>query len=207
MSLEGIGADNLDAGSRGAALPTSRFVIRREQFARAMAARDTLAEARAEARLIVARGVAEAEAERRRGFDEGLRAGQTEAARLLAGAAGNADAFLEQREAELAELVFAVAAKLIGTVPERELAVRLVSAAITDYRADTVLTLRTDLAGVAAVRQTVAELGVAARVHVESHAELAPGQCVLVHAGGQASVGLLDQFRAMMAQAARVKVE
>ena len=180
-------------------LPDSPAVIRREQFARLGLARDVLAEAKAEAEAILSRARDDAEAECRRGRDEGLQAGQLEAARQLAGAVQDVDAFIQAREAELAELVFAVAFKLIGELPDAERSARLVGTAIADYRSDIAMTLRTDLAGAAFVRHVVEQLGVGDRVHVEGSIAQQPGSCTLVHARGQAPIGLLDQFRALMA--------
>jgi flagellar biosynthesis/type III secretory pathway protein FliH len=184
--------------SEAAALPASVFVIRREEFTRITRSRDILAQAETEAEALLSRSQAEAEAERQRGYAEGLKAGQLQAARLLAEAAQGVEEFLGAREADLADLVFAVAFCVVGAIPEKDRMAGVIATAIADYRADLPMTLRTDAAGAAAVRQAVHELGLDQRVHVEAGAEVQQGRCMLVHAGGHAPIGLLDQFRAMI---------
>ncbi len=181
-----------------AALPASAFVIRREEFARITRSRDILARAEVQAEALLARGAVEIEAERQRGYAEGLEAGRLQAARLVAQAAQDVEDFLRDREADQADLILAVAFRLVGTMPEKDRTAGLIKTALADYRSDLPMTLRTDPDSAAAVRQVVHELGLGQRVHVEAGAKLQPGRCMLVHAGGQARVGLLDQFRAMM---------
>ena len=121
------------------------------------------------------------------------------AAALLASAAGAADAFLAAREAELVELAFAIAHRLIADLPGDARAVALARTALAEHRDASRLVLRAAPATASALRASLsAETG----VEVREDSTLGPDECVLLHPGGRAELGPLQQFRALMAAGA-----
>lgn len=180
-------------------LPASPLVIRADILRARADAAALLAEARAEAARLRAEAEADAEAARASGREDGRRAGEAEAARLVAAASEAADAFLAAREAELGTLALAVAHRLIGALPPEERLFRLVQTALAEHRAELRLALRVPPGDAAGLRAALAEVDPDGRVTVEEDPAAAPGSCVLAHARGRTAIGLLDQFRALLA--------
>ena len=168
-------------------LPSSPLVVRAPEL-----------RAYADAAAIRAMAEREREDERRQGREQGLREGLTEAASLAAGAAAAVDAFWAEREGELQELAFAIAHRILSTLPPGEVLTRLAREAIAEHRRDVQLTLRVAPDAAPALRATLAETDPEGRVAVEPDPRAGSGACTLVHPRGRTKVGLLDQFRALM---------
>ncbi len=141
-----------------------------------------------------ARAEAEAEGLRRSARARGL----AEAAALLASASVTANDFLAAREAELVELAFAIAHRLVTDLPRDARALALAHTALSEHRDASRLTLRAPPATAAALRASLAETG----VEVSEDASLGPDECVLLHPSGRAELGPLQQLRALMAASA-----
>lgn len=121
------------------------------------------------------------------------------AAALLASAAAAANAFLAAREAELVELAFAIARRLVADLPSDARAVALARTALAEHRDGSRLVLRVPPAIASALRAALAaEKG----VEVREDPALRPDECVLLHPGGRTELGPLQQLRALMAASA-----
>ena len=142
--------------------------------------------------------LAEARAE---GRAQGAAQGIAEAAGLLAATAAALDAFWRDKQDELVSLALAAAVRVAGALPPPELAAGLVRTVLAEYRQDTSLQLRACPEDAARLRAALQEVGPDAAVTVRDDPGLAPGACVLDHAGGRTNLGVLDQFRAMLSQA------
>ncbi len=178
--------------------PRSRFIVRGGIYGVHREAHMILADARAAA----VRMRAELDAERRgvleAAREEGLRQGISEAAPIVADVAIAIDAFWRERESELAEVGFAIAHRILGSVPADEVLARLASEAIAEHAASVKLTLRAGPEAAAYLRAALKDLGHDHRVTVLADPAVAPGECNLSHKHGRANLGLLAQFRAMM---------
>ena len=172
-------------------LPSSPLVVRAPEL-----------RAHADAAAIRAEAEAQREEERRRGREEGLREGLAEAARLAAGAAVAVDAFWAEREGELRDLAFAIAHRILASLPPAEVLARLAGEAIAEHRGDVRLALRVSPGDAPALRAALGAADPEGRVIVEPDPAAAPGACTLVHPRGRTELGLLDQFRALMRGAA-----
>ncbi|WP_407158262.1 hypothetical protein [Bradyrhizobium sp. STM 3557] len=176
----------------------SDFIVRGDVLDAHKEAYAILADARAKAEQVRA----EMDAERDRIFEEarrqGLRQGITEAAAIIINTRQTMDAFWVEREGELTELVFAVAHRIIGSLPADEVLVRLASEAIAEHAANVQLTLRAAPETAVLLRDALTSSPQGCRVTVQVDANAAPGECSLVHKNGRTELGLLGQFRAMM---------
>ncbi len=183
-------------------LPVSPFVIRAD----VMQAHADAAAIRADAAAQAAASAEQTALLRREavaaGHSEGLEAGMAQAARLASEAAAAAEAFLNERAAELQDLGFAIAHRLLASLPRDEILTRLAAEAVAEHRTDVQLTLRVCDADVAPLRAALAEADPHGRVAVMGEPSAAPGSCTLVHGRGRTRLGLLDQFRALMGAAA-----
>lgn len=179
-------------------LPHSPLILRRED----MRVRDQagLIVQRAEQHAQEIRRQAEHDAieQRRLGYEDGVRDGRTETGRLLAEAAATVDMFYADREEELTELAFAIAHRLIGELPPREQIRRLAQAAVAEHRGGVRLKIRVSPHNAEDLRAAVGAFDTEGRVEVEVDDNAVPGTCTLVHPRGRASIGLLDQFRALI---------
>jgi type III secretion system HrpE/YscL family protein len=181
------------------ALPKSPLIIRREIMGVKNEAREIISRAEREADGIRLEARRQAEQERHRGHADGVKDGRAEAARLLAEASATVDAFYEAREKELMDLAFAIAERLIGALPEHERLARVAQAALAEHRGDQKITLRVGPGTAAPLRDALRQYDQHGRVTIETDEHAAPGSCTLLHDRGRSSIGLLDQFRALMA--------
>src|SRR5262245_29587538 len=116
-------------------LPHSRFVIRGNKLDAHRDAHAILADAKAAAdRMRAGLGV-----ERRRVLAEarreGMRQGISEAAGIVANTSKAIDVFWREQERDLTELAFAIAHRIIASLPADEAMVRLASEAIAEHAA------------------------------------------------------------------------
>ena len=176
------------------ALPESSYVVRGAALQARRDAAAILADARTEAAAIREAAAQERVAERARGYADGLQAGTTDGACLLRSAAAAAESFLAAREGELSDLAFAIAARVLGALPADAVLIGAARTAIAEHRADSRLVVRV-APDAAAGMQPLAGPNLA----IQADPSLPPGACTLVHPRGITELGVLDQFRAMMA--------
>jgi flagellar biosynthesis/type III secretory pathway protein FliH len=178
--------------------PRSALIVRGHIVRAHEDANAILADARTEASRLRA-GL---DAERRHILEEarrqGLSQGLSEAAAVAANAAKAIDAFWLEREAELAEVAFAIAHRIVASLPADQLLAQLVSEAIAEHGASVQLTLRAAPEAAAALQDFLNNTGQGNRVTVLADPAAASGECTLSHRHGRANLGLLAQFRAMM---------
>ncbi len=180
-------------------LPRSRLIIRRETVEKGQQAADIVYQAESSAETIREQAEEDAEARRRQGYEDGLHQGHDDAARLAAAAAEATDQFFRAREAELIELSFAIAHRILEQLPPDVVLSSIARTAIAEHRDDLRLTLRVNPVSANGLRTALAQAGAGGRVNVVADDTCQPGSCTLVHDKGRASIGLLDQFRALMA--------
>ncbi len=176
-------------------LPASRFVVRGATLQARHDAAGLIAEAQAAAAALGERAERERAAERERGYADGLATGTADGARIAQNAAEAAREFIAAREAELTELAFAIAARVLGTLPLDDVLVATARHALSEHRSDVRLVLRAAPAATAAMRAALST----DYIEVQADPSAAPGACTLVHPRGATELGVLDQFRAMMA--------
>lgn len=178
--------------SEAARTAMSAFIVRApvmralddEQAVRAATARDAAA--------IKARAEAEADYYRQATGQ----AAAAEAARFLAAAQVAAEASLSAHEAELTELAFAIAHRLVADLPRNDRTISLVRTALAEHRDWLRLTVRASPPVAAALRLA---LGGGGKVDVQDDTSLGPDECVLIRPQGRTELGPLQQFRALMA--------
>jgi flagellar biosynthesis/type III secretory pathway protein FliH len=177
--------------------PQSRLIVRSGIYRAHRDAQAIVADARAEAVLLRVELLAERldtlEKARQKGLEQGLR----EAAAVTSNAIKAVDAFWQECESELAEVAFAIAHRIVETLPAETILAQLVSKAIAEHGSDIHLTLRTGPDAAVHLRKFLSS-NHAHRVTVLADPAAAPGDCTLSHKRGRADLGLLAQFRAMM---------
>ena len=176
-------------------LPVSRFVVRGPVLQARRDAAAIVAAAEADAATLRGQAARDRIAERERGYADGLAAGATDGSRAAQAAALAAAEFLAAREAELTDLAFAIAARVLGALPPDQVMTTIARNAIAEHRAGTRLVLRVAPAMAATMRAALATDA----VEIQADPAAPPGTCTLVHPRGSTDLGILDQFRAMMA--------
>jgi flagellar biosynthesis/type III secretory pathway protein FliH len=161
------------------------------------------ARVRAEAADLLAAAEAEVAAIREDAYASGLAEGAAEAATLIAGAAEAASKFLREREGELREVAFAVAHRILDSLPRNETTLRLAQDALAEYGRDQHLVVRVSPAVADVLRAALDAAPGGAQVTVAVDPALEPGACTLVHPRGRTDIGLIAQFRALMATGQR----
>jgi flagellar biosynthesis/type III secretory pathway protein FliH len=176
----------------------SRFIVRGDTLRAHKEAHTILADANVEASCVKAA----AEAERFNIFEaarqQGLRQGISQAANIAVNAANAIDEFWREREAELAEVAFAIAHRIVGSLPADEILAQLASEAIAEYGTSLQVTLRAAPEAAAYLRNFLKNSAHGHRVTVLADPAAAPGECSLSDIHGRTNLGLLAQFRAMM---------
>lgn len=175
-------------------LPVSRFVVRGPDLQARRDAAAIVAAAEERAASLRKDALRDCDAERQRGYAAGFAAGAADGARLAESAARAASDFLLAREAELTDLAFAIAARVLGTLPADVVLTTTARNAIAEHRTDVSLVLRVAPDAAEAMRAALAT----DRVEVLADPGASPGACTLIHPRGAAALGVLDQFRAMM---------
>jgi flagellar biosynthesis/type III secretory pathway protein FliH len=145
-------------------------------------------EAQAEAALVEARARGRAEA-------------AAEAAVMIARTAEALDRFWREREDELRDVALAVAHRVLSALPRDEIQLRLATEAIAEHGRDARLALKTLPDMAVALRSALSGLEFGDRVTVSPDPSLEPGGCTLLHPQGRTEIGLLAQFRSMLAGA------
>ena len=178
--------------------PVSPFVIRsasvsamREAAVIRKAAQDEVAQLRMAA-------AQEAESLRAAGIERGRAEGAAAAAALTAAAEEAIASFWATREAELVDLALAIAHRIVGSMPAEVRLAAIARTALAEHKDETELVLRTSTGTAGLLRAALADCG-RSTLAVEEDASLAAEACVLVHRRGRTRLGLLDQFRQLMA--------
>ncbi len=130
------------------------------------------------------------EAERQRGYDEGLERGAKEMAGRMTAAIAAADALLQQIERALPALVCDAVENLLGTFDPQDLLRPAVQHALKRLRLNATATIRVAPEGVAAVRAVCDMPG----LHVQADPSLAQGRCLLESELGTVELGLEAQL-------------
>jgi type III secretion protein L len=188
----------------------SPFIVRAPRLRADDDARAIVAEAerhalrlRADAEAELASLRSQAEAEAQTALEEARSRGRelaaAEAATLIAQVAGAIDRFWREREAELRDVALAVAHRVLSTLPRDELTIRLATEAIAEHGRDTRLSLKACPDTADRLRAALAKLEFADRVTVSPDPSLEPGNCTLLHPEGRTEIGLVAQFRSMLA--------
>jgi flagellar biosynthesis/type III secretory pathway protein FliH len=125
-------------------------------------------------------------------------AGARAAAKLLVEAAICADEYVKARETELIDLAFAIAHRIIADLSPDEALMRAAQTAFAEHRRGSLLTIRVAPNSAGALRAALVEHQASAQIEVEIDPGLAPGSCILVHDKGRSSIGIIDQFRALL---------
>jgi flagellar biosynthesis/type III secretory pathway protein FliH len=178
--------------------PQSRFIVRGDILRAHRDAQAIVTDAREEAVRLRAELLAERIDTLEKARQQGLKQGLAEAAAVVSNAIRAVDAFWKDRESELAEVAFAIAYRIVESLPADTILAQLVSKAIADHGADVHLTLRTTPDAAAHLREFLKNSEHVDRITVLADPVAAPGECTLSHRRGQANLGLLAQFRAMM---------
>lgn len=177
----------------------SPFIVRAEHRRAYADAEAIVAQAKEDA----ARMRAEAEVERsavlQDARSQGLRQAAAEAATLAANTAEVIELFWSEREKELRDVALAVAHRVLADLPADEVMLRLASEAIAEHGRDVRLALRTSPDMADALRIALQARHFGDRVTVVGDPTLTAGNCTLLHPRGRTEVGLLAQFRAMLA--------
>ena len=166
-------------------------VLRADEYAVFVEARDTLARARLEADERRRRAEEVYEERRREGFAEGLAEGKAEmAAQLLETLTASVD-HVAAMEARLVEVVIQSLRTILGTFDRGELAGQVVAGALRLVRDEKRILLRVAADEAAAVEARLGEItrrypGMG-RVDVSADPTLAPGGCVL-----ETEIGVVD---------------
>lgn len=167
-------------------------------------------EARADARAIVEAAEDEARRVRAAAQDEriatleaarrdGMRQGLAEAASVAARTADAVETFWRERERELRDVALAVAHRILSSLPADDVTSRLASEAIAEHARDSHLELRAAPETADLLRKTFEDRPSGAQVTVVTDPTLPRDACALLHPRGRSEIGLLAQFRSLMA--------
>lgn len=153
-----------------------------------------LADTKQQAADMHAASAAAFEAERRRGYDEGLERGAAEIAERVTATAAAADALLQQIERALPGLVCDAVGNLLGAFDLGDLLRPAIRHALGRLRLNAAVTIRVAPDGVAAVRAACDAPGGASGLHVQADPGLAPGRCLLESELGTVDLGIEAQL-------------
>jgi type III secretion protein L len=157
------------------------------------------ADAEAELASLRSQAAAEAQTALEEARSRGRELAAAEAATLIAQVAGAIDRFWREREAELRDVALAVAHRVLSALPRDELTIRLATEAIAEHGRDTRLSLKACPDTADRLRAALAKLEFGDRVTVSPDPSLEPGNCTLLHPEGRTEIGLVAQFRSMLA--------
>lgn len=158
-----------------------------------------LLEAARDASDIIALAKRQAADERQRGFQEGFVEGLKAGRERLIEIDGAIDAYWSEREEELITVALALAHRVIADLPEREHLVGLIRTALTAHRGETMLELAADPATALALHPLLPDFLARSPITVRADPSLSPGMILLSHRDGQTQLGLVQQFRALLA--------
>ena len=184
------------------ALPCSPWIVRGEVRIALLRADEIEAGAAGKATEMVSQARAEADAIREAARQEGMREGAAAAARLIAETDAAVETYRRTSEGELVPLAFAIAHRILGTFPEDDRLLRAVTTALDEHQGTSGLRLRADPRTASRLRDALRRTDRTDPVLVDVDDAASPGSCVLMHPRGRASVGPIDQLRALFEAAA-----
>ena len=133
-------------------------VLAPEDYQAVASADDLLADARARADAIVEEAKAHYEAEKQRGYDEGMAAAKPEIAEQMMTLVDRSVGYLANAEHQVAETVLICLRKVLGEFPEEELVLRAARAGLAAMRNEERVTLRVRPEVETALRDRVDEI-------------------------------------------------
>ncbi len=139
-------------------LDDSVRVLTPEAYSIAVAADGLLADARARADTIAQLAQADHEAEKRRGYDEGMAAGRAEIAEQMVSLVDRSVAYLAKAERDVADTVLVCLRKILGEFSEDDLVLRAARAGLSKMRNEARVTLRVRPEAATPLRRRVGEL-------------------------------------------------
>ena len=142
---------------------------------------------------------AERRLERQRGYEEGLQQSAEAGAAFLQKLQMETDAYWAKREEELVPLILAVAHKVLSDLPANDVMTGLVKTALAEHTHDSAIVVSVAPSASSVLTKALAGFDGASKLKVIADPLLSDGECVLVHPKGRTRIGLLDQFRALLA--------
>jgi type III secretion protein L len=176
-------------------------IINKEAYAVFGEAEAILAAARAKAAEIVAAAESAHQAEKQRGYSEGIESAQAEMAQSMAAAALRTERHYRTLEGETVDLVMAVVRKVLHALEPRDLVVAQVSRALEAFKGCPRVTLKVHPQAVEDLHARLAEI-TANRpdidlVDIKANADLAPGRLIIESAMGILEASLETQLEAI----------
>ena len=134
----------LDEAAAVSALPRvpGKKIIRREDADNWIDGYRFVAEARRAADTLAQNAQTAFDEHKARGFDEGRRAGEADAAALLAETSAKVDHYLASVESQLAELSLAIVEQVLGRLDDAETVARAAKQALASFRREKYLKVR-----------------------------------------------------------------
>lgn len=175
----------------GFQLPDGPCVLPAEQCAQLVAANALLRRAEEEAAAIREEARLAYEAERIRGYEDGMRDGKMEMAERMLDSMVESVNYLESMEVSSVDLVMSALGKLLEEIPERQRVVNMVKKALSYVRNQKKVVLRVCPQDAELVRQSMAEVlrssPSVGMIDVFPDNRLTAGACVL-----ESELGLID---------------
>jgi type III secretion protein L len=124
------------------------------------------------------------EAERTRGYTEGLEAGKQEAAKLLMATSQKVDRYLGSIEGEISSLALSIVRNVLREFDQEELVARAAANALAELRATKTVRIKVHPAAEARVRDYLAQAALFSdeqqpTVTIEADSQLNPESCIL----------------------------
>jgi len=186
---------------------SERKVLKEAEYAALLDASSVVEVAGEEARRILARAVDEAEAARRRGYDEGLEQARSEAARAMVSEALAAERQLQTLRGAMARIVAHAVEQFVAQADPAELLAAALQRVDTLIREEPFVTVRVALRQEAHLRRAIERLGREAnweaRLTIVPDSSLADDVCVLQTASGTLAIGMDAQIEAFRAAVER----
>jgi type III secretion protein L len=175
----------LDESAAISALPRvpGRKIIRREDADNWIDGYRFVADARRAADVLAQTAQAAFDENKARGFDDGRRAGEAEAAALLAETSIKVDHYLASIESQVADLSLAIVEQVLGRLDDAEIVARAAKQALASFRREKYLKVRVSPSVHDDVRRALATWpepdGAGPVLSVEADPRLGPRQCTV----------------------------
>ncbi|MGY3450531.1 type III secretion system stator protein SctL [Bradyrhizobium sp. USDA 4353] len=170
-------------------------IVRADQLPVWHASRTQIEDAQQRSAELLASAQQAYEAERRRGFDDGRRAGVEEAVRLIASTKASCDAFVAQLETDLRQIVVDILRDMLAPLDPAELNARAVNKAVEAMQGRGELVVRAAPDNVAPLREHLARIMPEPALRVDADSSVPDGACLLVSAFGQIDLTIDTQLQ------------
>jgi type III secretion protein L len=181
-------------------LLSERKVLKEAEYAALLDAAAVVEAARAEGRRIVAQGTQQADAARRKGYEEGLQRAQAEYAQRLVSEAVAAEQQLHALRTSMAQLVVKAVSQFIADLDPEELFQSALLRVDTLIRHEPYITVRVAPEQEESVGHVLTRLRTEANwnmnISLVSDPALQPGACVVQTASGSLEIGVDAQLEA-----------